>query len=151
MSPRRLIIVLALATSAAACGSDSSPASPSPPTPPAGQTIPVTMWLTSDHGPYSVTFQGKTYTSDGFWTIDLAPGTYYLTGTMRTNVVGVGFGRLSSLGNPGGVVSGSVLPGGPVLSATQCQASFLTLSPPAVFTVTFTVSSVSSTACQAPA
>lgn len=135
----RVALLLATA-SAASCGGS--------PTGPSGSgAIQVSIILTAD-GAFSATFQGTTITAQGLHTFNLNPGTYQISGQMRTTFLDVAFARVAGTG---GVVSGSVrAPSGPAPQVGQCDASFLTFAPPQSFSVSFTVSTANASACQGP-
>lgn len=120
------------------CGGSDSPAG-------ASGGVPVLMLLSAD-GPFSVSFQGQTITAQGPYNFALKPGTYELTGQMRTYVLSVDFSRVSG---EGGVQSGSVRNlAGPAINVSQCGVLYLTYSPPSAVRVQFTVTESNANACK---
>lgn len=136
----RSALLLVLLGSAAGCGGS--------PTGPSGSgAVQVSILFIAD-GAFSATFRGTTITAQGVHTFNLNPGTYQISGQMRTTFLDVAFARVTG---SGGVVSGSVrASSGPAPQAGQCNVSFLTFAPPQPFSVSFTVSTVSANACQGP-
>ena len=134
----RCLALLLLAISCGSCGG-----SPSGPT---RQAVQVNIILTTD-GAFSATFQGTTITTGGVHTFNLDPGTYQVTGEMQSPFLDVAFARLGT----GGVAKDSInATGGPGAQVGHCDASFLTLTPPQSFSVSFTVSTSDAGACQGP-
>ena len=106
----------------------------------------VNIILATD-GAFSATFQGTTITSAGVHTFSLDPGAYQVTGQMQSPFLDVAFARLGT----GGVDKDSIsATGGPGAQVGHCDASFLTLAPPQSFSVSFTVSTSDTSACQGP-
>jgi hypothetical protein len=130
------LALLFLAACCAGCGG--SPADPS------RQAVQLTIVLTTD-GPFSATLQGMTITAQGVHAFNLTPGTYQISGQMESPFLDVAFARLGA----GGVATDSITaPTGPSPVVGHCDASFLTLNPPQSFSVSFTVSASTATACQ---
>ncbi len=81
--------------------------------------------------------QGQTITAQGPYNFRLEPGTYEITGEMRTYVLSVDFSRVAGTG---GVQAGSVRSlSGPAIDVSQCGVLYLTYSPPSSVRVQFTV------------
>jgi hypothetical protein len=130
------LLVPLLAVSCASCGST--------PTDPSRQAVQVNIILTADGG-FSATLQGTTLTVGGAHQFNLAPGTYQISGQMQSPFLDVTFGRLGT----GGVAMDSITAAsGPAPQVDHCDASFFTLAPPQSFSVSFTVSTASASACQ---
>jgi len=132
---------LALGTSLlclAGCGGSDSPSDPSP-------GVPILLLLSAD-GPFSVSFQGQTITAQGPYNFALKPGTYEITGQMRTYVLSVDFSRVTGTG---GVQAGSVRSlAGPAVDVSQCGVLYLTYSPPSNVRLQFTVTESTGAACK---
>jgi len=108
--------------------------------------VQVNIILFTD-GAFSATFQGTTITTGGVHTFNLDPGMYQITGELQSPFLDVAFARLGT----GGVAKDSVnATGGPGAQVGHCDASFLTLAPPQSFSVSFTVSTSDTSACQGP-
>lgn len=107
--------------------------------------VPVLLALTAD-GPFSVTFQGQTITAQGPYNFTLKPGTYEISGQMRTYVLSIDFSRVTGTG---GVQAGSVRSlAGPATSVSQCGVLYLTYAPPSNVRVQFTVTESNASACK---
>lgn len=110
-----------------------------------GGTTSVLVLFFSD-GPFTAQFQNRTITAEGGFTFNLSPGTYEITGQMRTFVFGVGFSTLTAGG--GGAQSGSLRSlAGPDPTVASCQMQYLTFAPPRDFRVQFTVTASPGAAC----
>jgi hypothetical protein len=102
--------------------------------------------MLSADGPFSVNFQGQTIVAQGPYNFTLAPGTYELTGQMRTYVLSVDFSRVTGTG---GVQAGSVRSlSGPAADVSQCGVLYLTYSPPSNVRVQFIVTQSEGAACK---
>lgn len=122
----------------AGCGGSDSPSS-------ASGGVPILLLLSAD-GPFSVSFQGQTITAQGPYNFTLKPGTYEITGQMRTYVLSVDFSRVTGTG---GVQTGSVRSlAGPAVDVSQCGVLYLTYSPPSNVRLQFTVTESSGAACK---
>jgi hypothetical protein len=107
--------------------------------------VPILLLLNAD-GPFSVSFQGQTITAQGPYNFTLKPGTYEITGQMRTSVLSVDFSKVTGTG---GVQAGSVLSlAGPAVDVSQCGALYLSYSPPSSVRVQFTVTESNGSACK---
>jgi hypothetical protein len=107
--------------------------------------VPILLVLSAD-GPFSVTFQGQTITAQGPYNFTLKPGTYEITGQMRTYVLSLDFSRVSGTG---GVQTGSVLNlAGPAVDVSQCGVLYLAYSPPSNVRVQFSVTESNGSACK---
>jgi hypothetical protein len=130
------LLVPLLAVSCASCRGT--------PTDPSRQAVQVTIILTTD-GAFTATLQGTAITAAGAHAFNLDPGTYQISGQMQSPFLDVTFGRLGT----GGVAMDSITaPSGPAPQVDHCDASFFTLAPPQAFSVSFTVSAASASACQ---
>jgi len=135
-------------------GGSASPTGPtSPPSPgPSGATF--RLVLSTFSSTYTATFQGQTYTASGLFNVSLAPGTYTISGTTQgqgpgTPVFIVGF----ALGGAGGGVQSSSVRSlsGPVSQTLPCSVAYTPATgSPANFSVQFTVTSSTTSACQTP-
>jgi hypothetical protein len=122
----------------AGCGGSDSPSS-------ASGGVPILLLLSAD-GPFSVSFQGQTITAQGPYNFTLKPGTYEITGQMRTYVLSVDFSRVTGTG---GVQTGSVRSlAGPAVDVSQCGVLYLTYSPPSNVRLQFTVTESTGAACK---
>ena len=122
----------------AGCGGSESPTASS-------GGVPILLLLSAD-GPFSIDFQGQTITTQGPYSFTLKPGTYEITGRMRTYVLGVDFSRVTGTG---GVRAGSVRSlGGPAVDVSQCGVLYLTYSPPSDVRLQFTVTQADGAACR---
>jgi hypothetical protein len=140
---RRRAGAAALLTTLACCGGgDSSPTSAS------RGTVYFEMMVISDGGPFSLSFNSQTITTQGAFVFRLSPGTYEVTGQLRTNVVGIGFANAMGTYGRGGVRPGSVRNmAGPLLSLTQCGINWVTFAPPINVRAQFEVTD-QATGCQ---
>jgi hypothetical protein len=108
--------------------------------------VQVNIILTTD-GAFSATLQGTIISTEGVHTFNLDPGTYQVSGEMKTPFLDVAFAGPGT----GGVAKDSIsASSGPAPQVRHCGASFLTLAPPQPFSVSFTVSTANAGACQGP-
>jgi hypothetical protein len=108
--------------------------------------VQVNIILTTD-GAFSATLQGTIISTEGVHTFNLDPGTYQVSGEMKTPFLEVAFAGSGT----GGVAKDSIsASSGPAPQVGHCGVSFLTLAPPQPFSVTFTVSTAIASACQGP-
>jgi hypothetical protein len=144
----------ALIGSLSACGS--SPAAPSNPI--AGSTVGFRLWLepTSTAVTFQATLEGTTFTTRGITSLQLAPGTYTLTGTFKPpglmGTEGLFITFQSDPGSVGGVRAGSLVKvSWPFGAVANCNAAAHTNGTPTAaaqsFTLQFEVIGSASGAC----
>ena len=134
----RLLAVALTAACLPGCGGSDSPTGSS-------GGVPVLLLLSAD-GPFSVSFQGQTITVQGPYNFTLKPGTYEITGQMRTFVLSVDFSRVTGTG---GVQAGSVRNlAGPAVDVSQCGVLYLSYSPPSNVRIQFSVTESNGSACK---
>jgi len=144
----------ALIGSLSACGS--SPAAPSNPT--AGSMVGFRLSLepTSAAVTFQATLEGRTFTTRGTTTLQLAPGTYTLTGTFKPpglmSTEGLFVSFLSDTASAGGVRAGSLVKvSWPFGASVDCFAAAHTDGTPTAamqsFTLQFEVIGSASGAC----
>lgn len=160
----RVFGAVAVAMVLAGCGTGpGSPTGPSVPPPSSGGAsgVPFTLTLQT-HGPgvaFRVSFNGQTYTANGQFPLQLAPGTYTLNGDFSPTGLNVpegffvGFMRTLSASQPAaGVRSGSVRSVlGPAISTTLCSVGYAIVQPSTTvqtFGLQFEVTNDVNTACQ---
>ena len=142
---RRVVPTLnatALITLLSACGS--SPAAPLNPT--AGSTVGFRLWLepTSAAVTFQATLEGTTFTTRGITSLQLAPGTYSLTGTFKPpGLMGTEGLFITFLRDPasvGGVRAGSLVKvSWPFGALANCNAAAHTAGTPTAATQSFTL------------
>lgn len=133
-----LVILGVVLAGLAGCGGSDSPTGSS-------GGVPVLLLLSAD-GPFSVSFQGQAITAQGPYNFTLKPGTYEITGQMRTSVLSVDFSKVTGTG---GVQAGSVRNlAGPAVDVSQCGVLYLSYSSPSSVRVQFTVTESNGSACK---